>query len=252
VTRESAQDGGASIRALLFDVDGTLYELAPLRRALTWRLPMRELVLSGRPLRGVRRIRALQQYRRVLEELRLEEPGAGPKRHLELAAQRSGLSVGELDALVQQWMLAYPLRFLLAARREGLVPFLEAMREKGIPCAAYSDYPAEEKLRALGIAEHFAFCLDSSDPRIGSYKPDPRGQLLACELFGLPPERVLYVGDREEVDGAAAEAAGMPAAILGSGGSSAEASAGRFYRRCRDFEELLRLVEKGAKHGPTG
>jgi FMN phosphatase YigB (HAD superfamily) len=59
--------------------------------------------------------------------------------------------------------------------------------------------------------------LSATDPEINAFKPQPKGFLHACALWGLPPAEVLYVGDRPEVDAIGAVNAGMPCALLGAG-----------------------------------
>ncbi|UGT44414.1 HAD family hydrolase [Nocardia yamanashiensis] len=66
------------------------------------------------------------------------------------------------------------------------------------------------KLRAVGIDAHFgAAVLCSSE--FGAAKPDPSIFHAGCELLGLPPEHVAYVGDRFDVDGIGARDAGLQA-----------------------------------------
>ncbi len=80
--------------------------------------------------------------------------------------------------------------------------------------AALSDYPAEAKLRALGIADLFELVLCAQAPEIGVFKPHPRGLQVVLEQMGVDRHECLYVGDRADVDAAAAAAAGVACAIL--------------------------------------
>jgi len=78
-----------------------------------------------------------------------------------------------------------------------------------------SDYPAEAKLRALGLDGRFSAVVCSTDPEIGVLKPHPRGFLTVCDRWQIDPSEVLVVGDRVEVDAAGATAAGMPCVVIG-------------------------------------
>ena len=80
----------------------------------------------------------------------------------------------------------------------------------------FSDYPGSDKLVALGVAEHVSLVVCATDEAVNAFKPHPRGLTHACAAWGLRPEQVLYVGDRPEVDAAAAAAQGMPCAIVGA------------------------------------
>ena len=70
-----------------------------------------------------------------------------------------------------------------------------------------SDYPAEEKLRCLGLRARTVVC--TTDPQIVALKPHPKGLLKASELLGIPPARALVIGDLYDLDGLAAQRAGM-------------------------------------------
>ncbi len=101
--------------------------------------------------------------------------------------------------------MAQALSTLVAARR-GIRDF----RGRGGRTALVSDYPARDKLRAIGSLELFEVVVASGEPggplRL---KPDPSGMLRAAEALGVAPAECLVIGDREDADGAAARAAGM-------------------------------------------
>ena len=88
--------------------------------------------------------------------------------------------------------------------------------DRGLRLGALSDYPATRKLEALGVADRFDVVLSAQDPRVHAFKPSPKGLLVALEELGAAPGDALYVGDREDVDGAAARAAGMRYVIIGA------------------------------------
>jgi FMN phosphatase YigB (HAD superfamily) len=79
-------------------------------------------------------------------------------------------------------------------------------------------------------------CCARADPEIGVLKPNPRGFLHACEIWGLDPQDVLVVGDRAEVDAAGAAAAGMSSVIV-----SHHAAAASQIPACVVFPSLERL-----------
>jgi putative hydrolase of the HAD superfamily len=205
------------IRAVLFDVDGTLYHQGPLRLLMAAELaalPLSRVSLAEPP----RVWRALRVFRRVREELRAAPRGGESLADLQfrVAAERAGVAAGELKLLVQEWMFGRPLRYLRRCRRAGTEEFLGFLAERGIPAGAFSDYAATEKLAALGLAGRFEPVLGATDPEVNAFKPHPRGFLRACELWGVRPAEVLYVGDRPEVDAVGARAAGMACVIVSS------------------------------------
>ena len=239
------------LAAIVLDVDGTLYRPGPVRRGMLRRLLRAHL---ARPLAGLRTMRALQAYRAAQEELRLLAGTAGAppsdrmaEEQLRRAAARAGVEPGELAALVERWMERAPLDLVAAARRPGLVSFLDAAAGRGIRLGVLSDYPARPKLAALGIEPRFACVLCAQDAAIGAFKPDPRGLRAALAALDVPPERALFVGDRAEVDAVAAARAEVACVLVGEAARQPGGAAGRpppalEVARVRDFAELERLL----------
>jgi phosphoglycolate phosphatase/putative hydrolase of the HAD superfamily len=91
---------------------------------------------------------------------------------------------------------------------------LDALVSAGIKVGVYSDYPVQSKLQSLGIAKYVDAALSAADDSVIGFKPRSNGYRLVSTLLGLRPEEVLYVGDRPEIDGAGAAAAGMQTAII--------------------------------------
>jgi FMN phosphatase YigB (HAD superfamily) len=90
------------IRAVLFDLDGTLYHREPLRILMA--LELAALPLRGSPAGAQRTWKALGVFRRVREELRELGAAEAPLERLqfELAAARAQMEVGELEAAVSE------------------------------------------------------------------------------------------------------------------------------------------------------
>jgi len=204
------------IRAVLLDVDGTLYHQRPLRCFMV--LELCTLPLSMRSCRSAYSIwRSLGYFRRVREELRrLGEPESylAMLQYVE-AAKRAGEDRTQIESVVVEWIHQRPLKYLRLCRRRGIEAFLTFLESKGIQIGVFSDYPILDKLQALGLAERMSLALSATDPEINAFKPHPKGFLHACALWGLPPAEVLYIGDRPEVDAVGAANAGMPCVLLG-------------------------------------
>ena len=211
--------GPEGIRAVLFDLDGTLYRQKPLRARMLRQLALLPLkTLSLRKTRFV--LDSIRVFRKVREELR--ERGR-PDESLDALqysapAEKLGCEPGELRSVVEEWMHRRPLPYLARCRFPHLEALLRALSATGKRAGVFSDYPPADKLQALGISGFFDLSLCATDPEINAFKPHPRGFLRACELWQLEPAQVLYVGDRPDVDAAGAAAAGMACAILGPAG----------------------------------
>jgi FMN phosphatase YigB (HAD superfamily) len=199
------------VRAVLFDVDGTLYRQRPLRLRMAVELGT---LAFTRPLRAPSVWRALAEYRKAQETLRTQRNGADAGRQMALAAERAGMTTTDVAAIVDEWMIERPLKYLPGCSARGLVELLEFLRGKRVRLGVFSDYPATKKLEALGVRHHFSLVLCGADPEVGAFKPNPRGFLVASTQWQLDPSEVLYVGDRADADAAGAAAANMPAAIV--------------------------------------
>lgn len=217
-----------STRALIFDVDGTLYRQPPVRVGMAWRLLR---AVATRPGHGLTTLRVLRAYRRAQEALRTSarevvQPTLGAAcsaavegelalRQIALAAAWTGLPATLVSERVERWMERLPLDLVVRARRPGFSGLIAVARRGGLRLGVCSDYPAAAKLAALGLEGVFEVVVTAQDPEVGEFKPSPRGLQVALTRLGVTPAEALYVGDRPEVDGAAAAAAGVPCLIVG-------------------------------------
>jgi len=214
-------DAARRVRAVLFDLDGTLYRQPPVRASMACELAMQALI---HPLQAPVTWRVLSAFRKAQETLRGRQGDSGGGQ-ADIAARQTGLTVARVEGIVQEWMVTRPLKHLARYRAAGLLPLLDFLTGRGIKMGVFSDYPAALKLQALGIDGRFSLVLCSTDPDIGVFKPHPRGFLVASERWRVSPSEILVVGDRPDADAAGAAAAGMPCVIVGrSQASPADAS----------------------------
>ncbi len=182
----------AGVKAISFDLDGTLYELPAMRRAL------RGLALGRalRPRRTYRELRYLLQARAKFKRAREGGGDLAPFPELEAEfAQRA-----ELEA--RWWIPA----IAAVGPRQGLVEVLDALALRDLRLVVCSDHAGEDKLAALGLQGRFEAAL--SGEALGAIKPDPRVLQAALDRLQLEPSELLHVGDREDTDGEAARALG--------------------------------------------
>jgi FMN phosphatase YigB (HAD superfamily) len=206
--------GTDRLRALIFDVDGTLYPQPRIRRVMAARLLRAHW---SRPWAAVRVSRVLGAYRHAQETLRRERfCGDVAAAQRDRAADRTRSDPADVADLARQWMDDLPLDVIARSPRRGLGELLDRAAARGLRLAAVSDYPADRKLEALGIADRFDVVLCAQDPRVRALKPDPRGLLLALELLGVDGAAAIYVGDRADVDAPAAAAARMRCVLVGT------------------------------------
>lgn len=205
-------DAPVAVKAVLFDLDGTLYRQAPVRLRMAAELAA---FVAPRPMSGWTTVRVLKAYRHAQEALRLAKEPYDPAAQIDAAAQRAGVHRTEVGRIVTEWMFERPLKHLPRFRAEGLTALLDYLDRQGMQLGVLSDYAAGEKLRALGVEGRFSQVLAAGDPDIRALKPDPRGFVVASVRWQLDPGEVLMIGDRADVDGAGASAAGMRSIIIG-------------------------------------
>ena len=195
------------IDLVVFDVDGTLYDAARLRRAMWGHL----LTAAWRE-RSLRTLQVLGTFRRVREALAQEACADFLTAQYTRTADRTGCDATQVRALVHEWMQQRPLPLLRACRWPQVQAVFAGLRAAGKPVWALSDYPAADKLDALGLQVEGA--VSATDADVARLKPDPRGLRAILARTGVPAARALMIGDRMDRDAAAARRAGVPAWIL--------------------------------------
>ena len=167
-----------------------------------------ELALLGLPS-----VRVLRRFRQQHELLRHEGEAYEPSPFHEQVRRTADilrLPVEQVDRVVRDWMIQRPCKWLKRFRRVGLLEEITAFRAEGGRTAIVSDYPAETKLAALEAASLFDRVVASGDRGGPKHlKPNPEGYLMAASALEVEPRRCLVIGDRADVNGAAAASAGM-------------------------------------------
>lgn len=182
-------------RTWLFDLDGTLYSQTPLRIEMAARLL---IYYFSRPWR-LSELLLIREYRATREKFFLadEENFARLERKYKLPAEK----------IINEWMIDRALPAVRRWRREKILRAIDDHRRAGGLTIVYSDYPVEEKLRAMGLTVDHGYW--SGDPIIGCLKPEARGLNNVIERLGLLRAEILYVGDRDDRDGECARRAGV-------------------------------------------
>ncbi len=214
-------------KAVIFDVDGTLYDQPRLRRIMC-----RELVIHcfRSPVTGLRAIRILTAFRRLRERMPEMKVENIAEAQYSLTAQRVNYPLEKVRLIVHEWMFQRPLRYLPFCKFPGLVSFLDHLAIHKVTTAVFSDYPAQAKVQSMGLS--FSILLDAEDARVDRLKPDPKGLELCTELLGLEKTACLYIGDRDDRDGECARRAGMPYFLYSS-------SSKRHKNSFRSYDQLF-------------
>jgi phosphoglycolate phosphatase-like HAD superfamily hydrolase len=199
------------------------------------------------PFAALRIAKILRSFRLMREDLReLGHAGAAlVELQFSRPAEELGVDAQQVESTVDEWMFRKPLRHLAAAAWPGLRTALVALNDAGLRLGVYSDYPPDAKLKALGVDDLFEVTLGATDAAVNAFKPSPIGFLAGADALDAAPADVVYVGDRHDVDGQGAAAAGMRCVILetgmshvGAGDVSAPAQANHQCRSVHEFSEV--------------
>ena len=202
----SAADIRIQYKGVLFDLDGTLYNDL-----------LAKLLLMGLNPRFFYVAKVLGEAR---DHVREQEPR--PHESLypyidDVVANRLKVKVQDAVSMrhrLQQHVMPSMIKKVGCYQR--LPQFLDAITTSGMKIGVLSDDRPNEKLNALGLASYpWEIVQDLNN--IGCLKPQPLGFKEACEAMNLKESSVLFVGDKDKLDGRGAESAGMDVMIKRKG-----------------------------------
>jgi FMN phosphatase YigB (HAD superfamily) len=196
----------SAVRLVVFDVDGTLYD----QRAMRLRM-LREIAGNVVRTRSLTTLRVLRAYRQLRESVGDEEIDGFEDVLVARAAEANGVDQTTVRSIVAEWMERRPLAHIRACRYTYVAELFSALKLKGKTIGIFSDYPALDKLSAMGLTADHLVAAGDADVRI--LKPHPRGLEVLMRAAGASPAETVLVGDRIERDGAAARCAGVTALI---------------------------------------
>ncbi len=196
------------IKVVIFDVDGTLYRQSKLRKKMLVSL------LSYYSLRPWRLKEMLMLHHfRAEREKRTGNPCANlEEAQYAWCAAKGNFPVATIKKVIGKWIFTYPNQHLAGCIYPGTAAFFDALRRHGKKIAIYSDYKAEDKLKAMNLQADLVVA--STDSEIDRLKPDPTALHYIMRKLGVSPEECLFIGDRQELDGACAINAEMPYLIV--------------------------------------
>ena len=96
----------------------------------------------------------------------------------------------------------------------GLPEFLRCCQEHGLALGVVSDYPADAKVKSLGLSGFFKVIVSAQESAVGVFKPHPRGLHVALRRMDVEAGAALYIGDRLDIDTEFAAAAGVFCVIV--------------------------------------
>ena len=200
-----------SIKAVIFDVDGTLYNLRKMYEII--RIEMLKYYLKHP--KKIQDIKIVWNFIRERERRAFDIVADLENAQYEWTANALGVSPERVRSVVQRWIFQIPLKHIYSCRHPKVLELFDNLVCRGIATGIFSDYPAQAKLAKLGLSPRCV--VSATDNNVGRLKPDPKGLFVAAEALGVSVEHCLFIGDRDDRDGECARKAGMPYLILGKG-----------------------------------
>ncbi|MCR5603915.1 MAG: HAD family hydrolase [Lachnospiraceae bacterium] len=238
-------------KALVFDLDGTLYYQRQLRLKMAWMLGNYYLCHFW----CIKELFIIKKFREVREKWdeitgvptgkepagkkiltagkdsgangdKNSETTHGEKQHTgnktvensleweqySYVAGRMGCTADRVKTVIETWMYEKPLKAVYETRDVALIELIKERKAAGQKIFIFSDYPIEDKLKAIGLTADGMYA--ATDERLSELKPSPKGLHLIMEDHGLNPSDILMIGDRMSRDGQSAINAGCDHVIL--------------------------------------
>jgi HAD superfamily hydrolase (TIGR01549 family) len=208
MVRQKLYDRLKEYDLIVFDMDGTLYFQRGMQLAMAVRLMRHALTAKH----GFRHLSLILSYRKLREEWDSMRAVTDDELFDSLS-RKSGVSPEDIKDLISKWMFDEPMDVVRKCRDRDLIDTMEALKAAGSKIVIYSDYPTEEKCRAVGLEDYDQIYCGMDE--IKTMKPNPSGLFYIMNSYGnVPAAKVIMVGDRDDRDGAAAKAAGTDSLIL--------------------------------------
>lgn len=206
----------APIRALLFDLDDTLWPIMPVieraeRLMFDW---LREQVPQITEQYTIASMRAR----------RAELMATHPRFRVDLWALRHAalteafVACGADTAHIEAAMAVFTTARNQVTLFDDVTRCLPRLAER-MTLGSLTNGAAD--LQQIGLDQHFSISLAAH--QIGRAKPDPIVFHSACEALGLPPSQVAYIGDDLRLDVEGAQKAGLTGIWLNRHGASPSA-----------------------------
>jgi HAD superfamily hydrolase (TIGR01549 family) len=184
-------------KAVIFDLDGTLYDKSGLAMRLVW----------SQLHRGA--LSLLKREREVRKELR------GKHFASEDAFYKAFFSRFDKPEFARRWYFDQYMPDMVSILRKHyrIATWVESqmleLRARGLKVVVFSDYGSvQQKLEAIGFRLAWADYLFEA-PALGGLKPCKESFEKICQTMDVLPKECLMVGDRQDTDGNGARSAGM-------------------------------------------
>jgi FMN phosphatase YigB (HAD superfamily) len=195
-------------KAVIFDVDGTLYDMKKMHRHMFIDL---FCYFSPRPWQW-RDLLIIYFFRKNREALSKSGSINVSVRQYADVAEKLKISPDKVKEVIDYWMQIKPLEYIGRCGFPEIKLLIEKLFARGVMVIYYSDYHPLVKITKLGLPIKYWF--DSSDKEIDSLKPSANGLKYIINKLNLASSDCVLIGDRYDKDGVAAKKAGMDYLIM--------------------------------------
>ena len=190
------------IKAVLFDLDDTLWPIVPvIRRAETI---LQEFLQTHAPAVTA------QFSTDQLRDIRARLLAADPAYHVDLWRLRHAVLTQAFQASGADTALIAPAMDVFSRARNAVTPYddvVPGLTSLALRLKVGSISNGAADLEEIGMAHHFHYSIAAH--QAGCAKPDPAIFIDACAALGVLPAEAVYVGDDPALDVEAAQNAGL-------------------------------------------
>lgn len=186
------QDIPSNTKAIIFDLDGTLYN----KKYLSLRMVLHALF-------DIKKMRAERQTRSRMKGQWLGDETAFYQHYFLCMSHEAKDHVSTLKAWYENRYMPLMVKMIKQHHPLGtwVMPFIEACQQKGIQLVVLSDYGhTHDKLRALGLSPQL-FQWVVSAPELGGLKPCSQLVHQVAAQLHVTPQECCIIGDRDDTDG---------------------------------------------------
>ena len=176
-------------KAIITDLDGTLYYQKPVQICMAAEILCYYIIHFWK----IKELKLVINYRK--------QHNNSTNFEFQSFCKTQNISRQVVEDLIQKWLISKPLKWIRLFSDKKLIAYL---KEQKIPVVVYSDYPTEQKLKALNFTPTFQFYFDNKNIRF--LKPNPQGLEYITKKLSLSQKDILVIGDRLDKDGLVASA----------------------------------------------
>ncbi|MEU6487684.1 HAD family hydrolase [Streptomyces sp. NPDC046887] len=232
-----------AIRAVLWDIDDTIFDYASADRAGM----LHQLRAEGLTAGYGSVDQALTRWKELtLVHWRRFEAGGISFEDQRRDRVRDFVGTALTDPEADDWFARYLTHYEAAWELfPDTLPVLELLAAdyRHAVLSNSSAHNQERKLRILGVRDRFEALLCAAE--LGVAKPAPEAFHAACDALRLPPAEVAYVGDQPDIDARGAVEAGLTGIWLDRAGAGGRPE----LKRITGLDQLPALLRPDTRFG---